>query len=121
MIGPEKNFEDPNEFERQLARAMRRVEAPANFTEAVLRRASANVRPPARVLTMSSGWRAAQAWAAGAVAATLLIGFGAQQFHHHRESAEATRQFEVATQIEQQALNKTREKLSRSGITLEAQ
>ena len=60
-------------------------------------------------------------WAAGAVAATLVIGVGAERMHHHQERAEATRQFEVATQIEQQALDRTREKLSRSGISLGAE
>ena len=121
MTGPENKFQDFDDFERQLTHAMRRVDPPANFADTLLQRAAADARPPARVLSMSSGWRAAQAWAAGAVAATLLIGFGAQQFHHRRESAEATRQFEVATQIEQQALDKTREKLSRSGISIDAQ
>jgi len=118
MNGPDK---DEDQFELELTRAMRRVEPTAGFADAVMRRAASDARPPARVLSMPTRWRTLQVWAAGAVAATLLVSVGVERVHHHRERAEATRQFEVATQIEQQALNRTREKLSRSGISLEPQ
>ena len=128
MTGPEEqqtNFErhdfEQHDFEQKLMRAMRRVNPPANFANAVMQRAQSEAQPRARVLAMPTRWRTMQAWAAGAVAATLLLGIGAQHMHHERERAQATRNFEVATQIEQQALEHTREKLSRSGISLDSQ
>ncbi len=124
MNGPQQDqdqIEQFNHFEQEFTRVMRPAEPPANFTNAVLERAMNDARPPARVLSMQSRWRATQTWAAGAVAAALLVGVGLQQFHHRQERAKATREFEVAAQIEQQALDKTRERLSRSGISLESQ
>ena len=124
MNGPEyqqANLDRQDDFEHQLKRAMGRVDAPQGFADALLMRAANETRPSARLFAMPNRWRTMQMWAAGALAATLLIGVSVQQMHHHQERAEATRQFEVATQIEQQALDRTREKLSRSGIFLDQQ
>ena len=122
MNGPEQHDEQIDQFEQQLIRAMRHAEPAPGFADAIMRRAASDARPPARVLNMPTRWRTLQTWAAGAVAAALLVGVGVQQHLHHRqERNEATRQFEMATQIEQQALDRTRDKLSRSGISLEPQ
>ncbi len=120
MNGPKYlDEEQPDEFEQKLTQAMRHAVPSASFADAVMQRVASDVKPPARVLPMPTRWRTMQAWAAGAVAATLLVGVAVQQMHRRQERAQATRQFEIATQIEQQALDRTREKLSRSGISLE--
>ena len=107
-------------FEQELVRAMRhRAEPPAGFADTIMGRAEAGDRPPARVVAMPGRWKAAQTWAAGAIAAGLVVGLGIQTAHRHHERTEATHQFDVATQIEQQTLERTREKLARQGISLE--
>lgn len=118
MNGPEQ-IQDS--FEQQLTRAMRRVEPPAHLAGTVMQRAAGEIRPPARVVAVPSRWRTLQMWAAGAVAAMVIAGAGVQHVHRRRERAEATRQFEVATQIEQQALEHTREQIERAGVSLEPQ
>lgn len=123
MSGPER-FEQQHDaelaaFEQQLMRAMKRTEAPASLADTVLARAQANEQPPARVLEMKSRWKLPQTWAVGAIAAALLVALGIPSYRQHEERVEATRQFEVATQIEQQALERTRQQLSRAGISLD--
>jgi hypothetical protein len=126
MNGPEGDWNSEVEvdaelaaFEERLAVAMRRVDAPAGFGQAVMQRVEANERSAARILAMPRRWSVPQAWAAGAIAAALLVGVGLQTVHRHQEKSVATRQFDVATQIEQQALEHTREQLSRNGISLD--
>lgn len=119
--------EEMDEFERALAKAMQRVDAPETLVqfltlatevkrESVLpwrkrRHKFAFVVPGARM------------WVGGAVAAVLVLGvFGAELVHvrREREKAEiATRQFEAATRITDQALRQTREQLARAGVSLE--
>jgi hypothetical protein len=64
-----------------------------------------------------------RAWMGGALAAALVIGvFTAEQVHDRRERrAMADQQFQTATQIENQALEHTRELLARKGISLDQQ
>jgi hypothetical protein len=64
-----------------------------------------------------------QAWAGGAIAATLALGmFGAEQLHqrHVREvqTALANQQFAMAVQVTGHALAQTREQLQRAGLNL---
>jgi hypothetical protein len=134
----------PDEFELQLAQAMRRVDAPEGFAVRVLDQmgeqmgegtatAPAQVskaRPGApRVVMMQRRW----AWAGGAMAAVLALGmFGTEQLHQRRERAErvaaeqaaaeqaalANQQFEAAVRVTDHALEQTREQLQRAGLRL---
>ena len=108
-------------FELQLTRAMRRVEAPEGFAASVMERAAA----PAvlsKVVVMRPRLRV-QMWVGGAIAAMLVVGvFGSEEVHvrHQREEAAvATRQFEAAMRIEDQTLQRTRERLARAGVPLD--
>jgi hypothetical protein len=125
------------EFELQLARAMRHVDAPEGFAARVLDRAVSpaevaalaqvsEARPEALgvvVMRPRSGLWRMQAWAGGAIAAVLAIGmFGAEQLHLRRERAEeaarADQQFAVAVQVTDHALAQTREQLAKAGLNL---
>jgi hypothetical protein len=110
------------EFELQLARAMSRVDAPEGFAARVMDRAAA---PAEKVVVMRPrfGMARMQAWAGGAIAATLALGmFGAEQLHqrHVREeqTALANQQFALAVQVTGHALAQTREQLQRAGLNL---
>ena len=106
------------EFELQLARAMRRVDAPAGFAERVMERTTS---PAEKIVVMrprSGLWRM-QAWAGGAIAAVLALGmFGAEQLHQRRERERADQQFAVAVQVTDHALAQTRQQLARAGLNL---
>jgi len=108
------------EFELQLTRAMRRVDAPEGFAARVLEKAE----EPQAVVVMrpqSGLWRM-QAWMGGAIAAVLVLGMvTAEQMHLRRERAEqakADQQFAVAMQVTDHALAQTREQLQRAGLKL---
>ena len=109
------------EFELQLARAMRRVDAPEGFAARVMERAASPVDVEQKVLVMrprSGLWRM-QAWMGGAIAAVLAIGmYGAEVLHQRREQAKADQQFAVAMQVTDHALAQTREQLQRAGLKL---
>ena len=106
------------EFELQLARAMRRVDAPEGFVERVME-TSANPAEKVRVMRPRQGLWRRQAWMGGAIAAALALGmFGAQQVHQRREQAKADQQFAVAMQVTDHALAQTREQLQRAGLKL---
>ena len=106
------------EFELQLARAMRRVDAPEGFAERVM---ETSASPAEKVIVMrprSGLWRM-QAWAGGAIAAVLVLGmFGAEQLHQRREQAKADQQFALAMQVTDHALMQTREQLQHAGLNL---
>ena len=112
------------EFELELARAMRRVDAPEGFAARVMERAASPVDVEQKVLVMrprSGLWRM-QAWMGGAIAAVLVLGMvAAEQMHLRRERAEqakADQQFAVAMQVTDHALAQTREQLQRAGLKL---
>jgi hypothetical protein len=135
------------EFELQMARAMSRVDAPEGFAARVMERAAdpehaaaapaevSEARPGAprvmpgvvatKVVAMRRRFGVArmQAWAGGAIAATLALGmFGAEQWHQRRERAQQTemanQQFAMAVQVTGHALAQTREQLQRAGLNL---
>lgn len=112
----EGNLEE-DRFERDLMRAMRRVDPPAGFVERTMARAHTTARPPAKVIMMRPGVRA---WMSGAIAAALLGGvFVADQVRvrHQREEAQAAqRQFEAGLQITDQTLEQVRLQLHEAGI-----
>jgi hypothetical protein len=106
------------EFELQLARAMRRVDAPEGFAERVM---ETSASPAEKVIVMRprSGLWQMQAWAGGAIAAVLVLGmFGAEQLHQRREQAKADQQFALAMQVTDHALMQTREQLQHAGLNL---
>ena len=109
------------EFELQLARAMRRVDAPEGFAVRVMDRAASPVEVEQKVLVIrprSGLWRL-QAWMGGALAAVLALGmYGAEVLHQRREQAKADQQFAVAVQATDHALAQTREQLQRAGLKL---
>jgi hypothetical protein len=104
-------------FERDLLRAMRRVDAPAGFVERTMARASATARPRAKVIVMRPSVRA---WMSGAIAAALLTGvFVTDQVHarHQREEAQAAQQqFEAGIRITDQTLDQVRLQLQEAGV-----
>jgi len=113
------------EFELQMARAMSRVDAPEGFAARVMERAASPAESAQKVVVMRSrfGMARMQAWAGGAIAATLALGmFGAEQLHqrHVREvqTALANQQFAMAVQVTGHALAQTREQLQRAGLNL---
>lgn len=106
------------EFELQLARAMRRVDAPEGFAERIMERSAS---PAEKVIVMRPRRRLVrmQAWMGGAIAAVLALGmFGAEQIHQRREQAKADQQFAVAMQATDHALDQTRAQLQRAGLNL---
>jgi len=109
------------EFELQLARAMRRVDAPEGFAVRVMDRAASPVEVEQKVLVIrprSGLWRL-QAWMGGALAAVLALGmYGAEVLHQRSEQAKADQQFAVAMQATDHALTQTREQLQRAGLKL---
>ena len=109
------------EFELELARAMRRVDAPEGFAARVMERAASPVDVEQKVLVIrprSGLWRL-QAWMGGAIAAVLAIGmYGAEVLHQRREQAKADQQFAVAVQATDHALAQTRGQLQRAGLNL---
>jgi hypothetical protein len=120
------------EFELQLARAMRRVDAPEGFAARVVARAESSdatsshvskARPGAPgvvVMRPRSGLWRLQAWMGGALAAVLALGmYGAEVLHQRREQAKADQQFAVAMQVTDHALTQTREQLQRAGLKLD--
>ena len=115
-------------FERELAVALRHVDAPPNFTLRVLEGAGLTEAKPAAKAAAKSGiwrprdpfaWMRVQRWAGAAVAAALAIGVLAGEHVHdsrNRERANANQQFEAATRITDQALEHTREQLRQAGV-----
>jgi hypothetical protein len=110
-------------FERDLARAMRRVDVPQGFAERTLARAhsakpaDAGTRSKAKVFVMRPSVRA---WISGAVAAALLTGvFVADQVRVRRQQEEvraARQQFEAGLQITDAALDHARQQLANAGV-----
>jgi hypothetical protein len=105
------------QFERDLMRAMRRVDAPAGFVDRTMALAAATARPRAKVIAMRPSGRA---WISGAIAAALLTGvFVADQArlrHQREEAVVAQQQFEAGVQITGQTLDQVRLQLQEAGI-----
>ncbi len=109
---------EPGDFERQLTRALRHVDAPEGFAARVIEHAATAEKllpVPPRFLTPRI-----RAWAGGAIAAMLVLGlFAAEQVHvrHEREQiALAQQQFETAMRVTDHALDQTRVQLERAGL-----
>ncbi len=112
-----------NEFEEQLARQLRRVDAPEGFALRVLDRVSDDAvrKTPlrARVFTMPAWSFKPRVWVGGAIAAALvLVCFAAQQVHVRQQQAQAQQQFDTAMRVTDHALDQTRAHLERAGFKL---
>jgi len=122
-------------FEAQLRKALERVDAPPTlwqFLETAIeaqehqRKTGKLWFRPKRgglVMVMPKPWRWMMSpWAGGAVAALLVAGVFVTGEHVHQEhvkQAQATQQFEQATQITDRALEHAREKLRKAGVDLD--
>ena len=112
-----------DEFEAQLVRELRRVDAPEGFALRVLDRVSDRKTPlRARVLMMPAWTFKPRVWVGGAIAAALVLGcFAAKQVRarQQQEKAElAQQQFETAMRVTDHALGQTRAHLERAGFKL---
>lgn len=112
------------EFERELVRAMRRVDAPEGFAERVMARARTASQAGAVVIPR---WRSVRVWTSGAIAAAVLAGvFVGEQVHvrRERERAELARQelarqqFDVAMRITGETLEQAREQMQEAGVRI---
>ena len=112
-----ENFESA-ELERELAHALRRVDAPEGFAGRVLAAAETTPRR-AKVLAMPARVRM---WTGGAIAAALLAGVFVQRevrAHERREQAAlAQQQFETALRITGDTLDDVRRQLQHAGVEL---
>ena len=133
--GPELSFE--SEFEQQLARALKRADAPEGFAARIMERAEEGDpaqaghvpgraahtpgRGSSRLFVMPR--RQWMSWASGAMAAMLVTGiFVGQHVHErHERRVEAQKQFETATRITNEALDHVRQQLAEQGISLNGQ
>jgi len=115
-----------NQFDEQLTKAMRRVDAPETLAKFLMAAAEAGAErhPPRRQRRRKWPWSVPAAWlraASFATAALLLAGVitGERVHERHVREAQATQQFETATRITDQALQHAREQLARAGVSLE--
>ena len=123
------------EFELQLARAMRPVDAPEGFAARVVARAAGGDAAPPRSQKRDPGhpecWYSRSGVGCGEcrlgraerLPAVLALGmYGAEVLHQRREraaqAAKADQQFAVAMQVTDHALAQTREQLQRAGLKL---
>ena len=122
-------------FEAKLRKALERVDAPPTlraFLETAIeaqehqRKTGKLWFAPKRggkLLVLPKPWRWVMSpWAGGAVAALLVAGVfatGVRVHEEHVKQAQATQQFEQATQITDRALEHAREKLRKAGVNLE--
>jgi len=126
--------EEFDAFEQELRKALERVDAPPTlraFLETAIeaeehRKRTSNLwftpKRGGKLLVLPKPWRwMASPWAGGAVAALLVAGVFVTGAHVHEErvkQAQATQQFEQATQITDRALEHAREKMRKAGVDL---
>ncbi len=121
--------DEMNDFEKQMAKALQRLEAPENFAQRVMQRAEAGsfaaCAQARKGWSLPASWRWMMSpWAGGALAALLVAGVfvtGARMHQEHAKQAQATQQFEQATQITDRALEHAREKMRKAGVDLDTE
>ena len=114
--------QNPNEFEQDLARSLRRVDAPAGLLDRILLAAEAGqpVAKPASARSRILMFPSHRSWIGGALAACLVMGvLGGERMHQERQRAAAQQQFDTATQITNRALEQARQQVQRAGISLD--
>lgn len=120
---------EQNEFDRALTRAMQRVDAPETLAIFLAQAAEADAARSLPRGRRSQPWawifpqaqRSRFGWMGAAMAAVLLVCvLIAQQVHvrHEREQAAVQQQFDEGLRITDRALDQTREKLKRAGLSL---
>ena len=119
MNRPEENMD---EFERQLSRAMKRVNAPETMAKFVMLAAEAEQRrmsPGPKAKTRILAFPKPPMWLSGAIAAVLVLGiFVGAQVHQRAQEQKARQQFETAIRVTDHALDQTRAQLERAGLNL---
>jgi len=116
-----------DEFDEELMRGLRRVDAPEGFAARVMERSAVVpthddktvMNGPPRVAKVLA-FPKPRAWMGSAMAAVLVLGcFVAERVHVERQKAElAQQQFETAVRVTDHALDQTREQLARAGLRL---
>jgi hypothetical protein len=108
---------EQNEFERELTRALQRVDAPEGLAARIMERAAS---PAAAKVVPIRRWPVAQQrWFGGALAAALALGvFAGEQVHRRHRQELADEQFDTAVRITGNALDQTRAQLLRAGVQL---
>ncbi len=125
-VSHEFKQEPQDEFERDLARALRRVEVRAETTAKFLAVASEARAEPQRTGKMwvrpATGGRLLflpkpQRWLGGALAAVLVLGlFVGERLQERRKAERVEHQFEVAMRVTGRTLDGVAERISRAGV-----
>jgi hypothetical protein len=122
-----------DEFELALTRAMRRVEVRTETSAkflAIAAEAAAERKRTGKLVyrprpnSLRGGLLVMlprpKIWLSGAIAAALVAGvFVAQDVHQRHEREVANRQFALSMQIEERAMEHTRQQLQKAGVPLE--
>ena len=107
-----------DEFEREVARALGKVQAPRELVEKVCAAAEKERRAVGTVV----GWPLQGRWVSGMLAAGLVLAaVGAEGLHMRRVAerrARAEVEFATAMRVTDRTLAKTRIQLGRSGVRL---
>jgi hypothetical protein len=115
--------DEMNEFEQALTRALRPVNPPERVARflALAAEVEAERNLPRRERAHRWAWFVPrpQRWAAGGVAAALVVvSLAGEQLHRRHQQELADRQFDTAVRVTGHALDQTRAQLLRSGIQL---
>jgi uncharacterized protein HemX len=101
-----------DEFEKQLTRALRPVNAPETLARFLAVAAEAEERRQKRTWAMPM--------AGSALAAVLVLGVVVgEHVHRQQERTRATQEFETSMRITNEALEQTRQQLAVAGVPLE--
>ena len=108
---------EQDEFERELTRALQRVDAPEGLAVRIMERAAG---PAAAKVVPIRRWAVVQQrWFGGTLAAALALGgFAGEQMHRRHQQELADQQFDTAVRITGHALDQTRAQLLRAGVQL---
>jgi hypothetical protein len=115
----EDKSREPDEFEQQLKRSLRRIDAPRAFVTRVLERAAVSEKPlPARRRVPRLPFQASVGAAALILALSALVTYQVHVRGKRAQVAQIQAQFDTAMRITDHALAQTRAELERTGLTL---